>query len=308
MSDSSLDELVDRIAARVKARLASASPAPSLPLAPSHCDDDPGSCSGCGHCVVRRPWATEAVVAEGACRMGAGPDVGPIDRELARMIDHTLLKPDATKEDIQRVCDEARRYCFASVCVNSTNVPRVKALLHGSGVLTCAVVGFPLGAMATSAKAYEAREAVRAGADEIDMVMNVGALKSRDYALVADDVRRVVEASRPARVKVILETGLLSAEEKVIAISLCKLGGAHFVKTSTGFGPGGATAEDIALMRRLVGADLGVKASGGVRTHDDAEKMRKAGANRIGASASVAIVTGQSASDGKSAPKKPSAY
>ncbi len=167
--------------------------------------------------------------------------------------------------------------------------------------MVCAVVGFPLGAMAPQAKAFEAREAVRAGADEIDMVVNIGALKSRDYALVEDDIRKVVQAARPARVKVILETGALTQEEKIIGITLAKIAGAHFVKTSTGFGPGGATVEDIALMRRLVGDEMGVKASGGVRTHEDAEKMRQAGASRIGASASVAIIGAADAK--KAAPK-----
>ncbi len=302
MAASELDQLVDAIAERVRARLNSATPAgalPVLPLRDQPCDADPSSCSGCGHCVVRRPQAARAIAAEGASRIGAGVDTGEVDTALARMIDHTLLKPDATTDDLKRLCAEARKYHFASVCVNSSNVARVKALLHGSGVMTCAVVGFPLGAMATPAKAYEAREAVRAGADEIDMVINIGALKSRDYALVADDIRKVVDAARPAAVKVILETGSLSSEEKVIAVSLAKVAGAAFVKTSTGFGPGGATAEDIALMRRLVGDELGVKASGGVRTHDDAERMVTAGANRIGASASVAIVTRKDAAAGK---------
>ncbi len=288
MAASELDQLVDTIAARVRARLGGA-----LPVVESAhgCDDDPSHCSGCGHCVSRRPHAARAIAGEGAARIGAGPDTGPVDSSLAGLIDHTLLKADATTDEVRKLCDEARKYHFASVCVNSGNVARARSLLAGSGVMTCAVVGFPLGAMATSAKAFEAREAVRAGADEIDMVINVGALKSRDYALVSDDIRKVVEASRPARVKVILETGMLTNEEKVIAISLAKVAGAHFVKTSTGFGPGGATTDDIALMRRLVGAELGVKASGGVRTHEDAEKMVAAGASRIGASASIAIVT-----------------
>jgi deoxyribose-phosphate aldolase len=239
-----------------------------------------------------------AIQAEGACRVGAGVDVGKVDLEVARMIDHTLLKADATAEDIRKLCEEARKYCFASVCVNSTNVARARALLEGSGVMVCAVVGFPLGAMAPTAKAFEAREAVRAGAKEIDMVLNIGAMKSRDYALVEDDIRKVVQAARPAPVKVILETGSLTHEEKIIAIGLSKVAGAAFVKTSTGFGPGGATVEDIALMRRLVGSEMGVKASGGVRTHEDAAKMRAAGANRIGASASVAIVNKSTDSKG----------
>jgi deoxyribose-phosphate aldolase len=164
-------------------------------------------------------------------------------------------------------------------------------LLAGSDVMVCAVVGFPLGAMMPTAKAYEAREAMRQGANEIDMVINIGALKSRDYETVFEDICRVVKAAHPARVKVILETGALNQEEKVVGCTLSKLAGAHFVKTSTGFGPGGATVEDIALMRKLVGSEMGVKASGGVRTRADAERMALAGANRIGASASVAIVT-----------------
>ncbi|HEY3354386.1 MAG TPA: deoxyribose-phosphate aldolase [Polyangia bacterium] len=204
-----------------------------------------------------------------------------------------MLKADATAEDLRKLCEEAKRYRFASVCVNSTNVGKAAAYLAGTGVMVCAVVGFPLGAMAPTAKAYEAREAVRGGAREIDMVINLGALKSRDYETVLEDIRKVVEGARPAKVKVILETGALTAEEKIVGITLSRLGGAHFVKTSTGFGPGGATVEDIALMRRLVGNELGVKASGGIRTREDAEKMVAAGATRIGASASVGIVTGQ---------------
>jgi deoxyribose-phosphate aldolase len=300
-----IDRLVELIAERVQARLVAA-PAPSPPLRELPCTEAPSyeACTGCGLCAARRPWSVRAIEAEGACRVGAGVDLGKVDVELARLIDHTLLKADATADDIKKLCDEARKYCFASVCVNSVNVPRARAYLEGSGVMVCAVVGFPLGAMAPTAKAFEAREAVRAGADEIDMVINLGALKSRDYALVEDDIRKVVQASRPAKVKVILETGALTPEEKVIAITLSKISGAAFVKTSTGFGPGGATVEDVTLMRRLVGSELGVKASGGVRTHEDAEKMRLAGADRIGASASVAIVAGGAQpDDGKRARK-----
>ncbi|RMH36248.1 MAG: deoxyribose-phosphate aldolase [Deltaproteobacteria bacterium] len=209
------------------------------------------------------------------------------------MIDHTLLRADATRDDIRNLCEEARKFGFASVCVNTTWVPLCKQLLRGSGVAVCTVVGFPLGAMAPTAKAYEAREAVRNGADEIDMVINIGALKSRDYETVYEDICRVVKAAKPAIVKVILETGALTYDEKVIGCVLAKLAGAAFVKTSTGFGKGGATVEDIQLMRRIVGDDMGVKASGGVRSAEDAAKMAMAGANRIGASASVAIVTGK---------------
>jgi deoxyribose-phosphate aldolase len=292
-----IDRLVGIIADRVKARLNGVGRSLRVlsreELRATPCTDDPShECSDCGMCATRRPESVRAIAHEGACRVGAGIDTGKLDLELARMIDHTLLKADATATDVKKLCDEARKYCFASVCVNSSQVSRARAYLDGAGVMVCAVVGFPLGAMTPTAKAFEAREAVRCGADEIDMVINIGALKSRDYALVEDDIRRVVQAARPAKVKVILETGALTQEEKVIGITLSKIAGAHFVKTSTGFGPGGATVEDVALMRKLVGDEMGVKASGGVRTHEDAAKMRAAGANRIGASASVAIIGG----------------
>ncbi|MBI4509259.1 MAG: deoxyribose-phosphate aldolase [Deltaproteobacteria bacterium] len=252
-------------------------------------------------CVIRRPWSVRAIEQAGAQRVAAPPGTGAVAPDLAKMIDHTLLKPETTADDVRRLCDEAKRHNFASVCVNSTWVPMAKSALRGSPVMVCAVVGFPLGAMTPTAKAYEAREAVRQGAQEIDMVINLGALKSRDYETVFEDICRVVKAAHPAKVKVILETGALDNEEKIIACSLSKLAGAHFVKTSTGFGPGGATVEDVTLMRKIVGSDMGVKASGGVRTREDAERMAQAGANRIGASASVAIVTG---TDKKDAPKK----
>ncbi|MCX6557751.1 MAG: deoxyribose-phosphate aldolase [Candidatus Aminicenantes bacterium] len=212
---------------------------------------------------------------------------------MAAMIDHTLLKPDATREQLMQICDEARQYSFATVCVNSANIPLVSRQLRGSAVKPIAVVGFPLGAATSQAKAFEAREAIQAGAEEIDMVINIGALKSKDYKTVFEDIRTVVEAARPHKLKVILETAQLNQEEKVIACSLAKTAGAAFVKTSTGFGGGGATVEDIALMRRIVGSDMEVKASGGIRTRADAQKMIQAGADRIGASASVAIVTGR---------------
>lgn len=308
MSDPQVDRLVAEIQRRVLAQLSgqrggsagsagSAGPVVSLgsglPLRDQPCNDGPSEhCSACGMCAVRRPEAVRAIVAEGAERIGSAEGTGQAPTDIASMIDHTLLKADATAADVQKLCEEARKHRFASVCVNTCFVPQAKRLLVGSGVMVCAVVGFPLGAMAPNAKAFEAREAVRAGAEEIDMVINQGALKSRDYATVHEDIRKVVEASRPARVKVILETGALNQEEKVIGITLSKVAGAHFVKTSTGFGPGGATAEDIALMRKLVGKDMGVKASGGVRTCEDAQAMRAAGASRIGASASVSIVAG----------------
>ena len=212
-------------------------------------------------------------------------------RDIAPYIDHTLLKADATREELIKLCDEARKWGFATVCVNSSNVALCKRLLEGTSTKPIAVVGFPLGAASSSSKAFETREAVRAGAAEIDMVINIGALKSKEYGQVECDIRSVVEAARPAPVKVILETGGLTRDEKVIACALSKAAGAAFVKTSTGFGPGGATAEDIALMREIVGPEMGVKASGGVRTTADAEKMLAAGATRVGASASVGIVT-----------------
>jgi deoxyribose-phosphate aldolase len=296
-----VERLVNLITERVRARLPGAQPAA---LRDTPCDDDHGGtdCENCGLCVIRRPWSVRAIQDAGASRVGAPAGAGQVPVDLASLIDHTLLKPEVTRDDIKKLCDEARKHRFASVCVNSTWVPVAKSLLAGSGVMVCAVVGFPLGAMLPTAKSYEARDAVRAGANEIDMVINIGALKSRDYETVFEDICRVVKASHPAKVKVILETGGLTLEEKIVGCTLSKLAGAHFVKTSTGFGPGGATVEDVALMRKLVGNDMGVKASGGVRTREDAEKMAQAGANRIGASASVAIVTGATdapKSDGK---------
>ncbi|MGZ3461028.1 MAG: deoxyribose-phosphate aldolase [Archangium sp.] len=213
--------------------------------------------------------------------------------DLAPFIDHTLLKPEATREDIARVAREAVEHGFATVCVSSSHVATVAAILAGSRSVPIAVVGFPLGAALTSAKAFEAREAIAAGAREIDMVLPLGALKARDYARVLADIAGVVEASRPYPVKVILETSLLTQDEKIAGCVLSKAAGAAFVKTSTGFSTGGATVEDVALMRRVVGEEVGVKASGGIRSAEDALKMLEAGANRLGASASVAIVTGQ---------------
>ncbi|MFF2889798.1 deoxyribose-phosphate aldolase [Paenibacillus sp. NPDC057967] len=209
------------------------------------------------------------------------------------MIDHTILKADATKSDIIAICKEAREQHFATVCVNAGWVPLVAEELKGSGVGITTVVGFPLGATTTASKAFEATQAINDGATEIDMVLNIGLLKSRDYESVQRDVEGVVAACKGrAALKVILETGLLTDEEKVKACELCVAAGADFVKTSTGFGKGGATAEDIALMRRTVGPNIGVKASGGVRDLETALLMFNSGATRIGASSSVAIVTG----------------
>ncbi len=213
-----------------------------------------------------------------------------LNENLARFIDHTLLKPDATLDEITTLCEEARQYQFATVCVNSAWVGIAAELLKGSTVLPIAVVGFPLGASSSAAKAFETREAIRAGAQEIDMVIQLGALKGHDYALVFEDIRAVVEAAKPFTVKVILETSALTQEQKIIGCALAKAAGAAFVKTSTGFGSGGATVSDVELMRKIVGPNVGVKASGGIRTREDALKMIEAGANRIGASASVSMI------------------
>jgi deoxyribose-phosphate aldolase len=213
---------------------------------------------------------------------------------LARMIDHTILKPDATQDQVAQLCHEAREHGFASVCVNPTYVKLCSQLLADSDVLVCTVVGFPLGATLTEVKVFEAQEAIRHGAAEVDMVINVGALKSRDHELVEREIASVAGACHAgdAILKVIIETALLTDEEKVIACQLAKAAGADFVKTSTGFGPGGATLEDVALMRRVVGPTMGVKAAGGIRTYEDAQNMIAAGASRIGASASVQIIQG----------------
>ena len=237
------------------------------------------------------------VVSAGAERLSSTLGVIPQDMNLAKMIDHTLLKPDATQQEIAQLCFEARKYGFASVCVNPTWVSLCAQLLQGSQVKVCTVIGFPLGATASETKAFETETAIRQGATEIDMVINVGALKARDLETVAKDIRGVVNAAhaRNIIVKVIIETVLLTDEEKTIACLIAKEAGADFVKTSTGFAGGGATAHDVELMRRTVGPQMGVKASGGVRTFEDAASMIKAGATRIGASAGVKIIQGPSA-------------
>jgi len=257
-------------------------------------------CLSCGgDCVVHNAEDVRSVVAAGASRIsfnGRGADV-PTD--LAGFIDHTLLKPDASASDIDRMCKEAVEFGFASVCVNPYWVPRVAANLAGSDVATCSVIGFPLGASPPQVKAMEARRALREGAGELDMVINVGALKSGDYETVAADISGAADACRErgAICKVILETVLLDDEEKVVASRLAKQAKADFVKTSTGFGGGGATVYDVALMREAVGPGMGVKASGGIRTREDAEAMIAAGATRIGASAGIEIVMGGESSE-----------
>jgi deoxyribose-phosphate aldolase len=234
------------------------------------------------------------VVSAGAERLASTIGVIPQDLRLAKMIDHTLLKPDATPDQIAQLCFEARKYGFASVCVNPAWVKLCAQLLEGSPVKVCTVIGFPLGATAPEVKVFECQNALEHGATEIDMVINIGALKARDLELVAKDICGVVASAhaRGAIVKVIIEAALLTDEEKTIACLLSKEAGADFVKTSTGFASGGATVHDVALMRRVVGPEMGVKAAGGVRTYEDAESMLKAGATRIGASAGVKIIQG----------------
>ena len=240
------------------------------------------------------------VVSAGATRLTSQLGSIPDDPDIASMIDHTLLKPDATADQIAQLCYEARKYHFASVCVNPTHVKLCAELLQGTQVKVCTVIGFPLGASAPEVKAFEAQTALNDGATEIDMVLNIGALKAGDLTLVARDIHEVVHVGHAAGaiVKVIIETSLLSSEEKVTACLLSKEAGADFVKTSTGFSGGGATVEDVSLMKRVVGPDMGVKASGGVRDFEDAQSMVEAGATRLGASAGVKIVQGQQATNG----------
>lgn len=209
---------------------------------------------------------------------------------LAKYIDHTILKPNATRKMVVDICEEAKEYGFASVCVNQYYTGLVKEELEGSDVMVCTVVGFPLGAVTKEVKAFETGLAVKAGADEIDMVINIGALKDKDNTVVFEDIKAVVQAAGGKTVKVIIETCLLTDEEKVRACELSLKAGAHFVKTSTGFSTGGATVEDVALMKKTVGDNALVKASGGVRDYDGAMAVIEAGANRIGASSGVKIV------------------
>lgn len=212
--------------------------------------------------------------------------------KLNKYIDHTLLKPDASQEQIETLIEEAKKYDFASVCVNPTWVSFAAQVLKGTDVKVCTVIGFPLGANTPELKAFETSDAIQNGADEVDMVINIGALKSRNFDLVERDIRAVVEAAKGTLVKVIIETCLLTDDEKVKACQIAQKAGADFVKTSTGFSTGGATVADVALMRKTVGPDMGVKASGGARSYEDALAFIKAGATRIGASSGVAIMEG----------------
>ncbi|MFH0792793.1 MAG: deoxyribose-phosphate aldolase, partial [bacterium] len=212
---------------------------------------------------------------------------------MAHVIDHTQLKPNAKQEEIEQLCAEALQHKFASVCINPAYVPLCSQLLAGSGVKVCTVIGFPLGSATTESKAFETRDAIRNGADEIDMVINIGQLRSGNYDYVYNDIRAVVVAAQGQTVKVIIETAQLTDDEKIAACVLAKSAGSDFVKTSTGCGGGGATAKDVALMRRVVGPKMGIKAAGGIRDCESASEMLAAGATRIGASASVAIVKGE---------------
>jgi deoxyribose-phosphate aldolase len=248
-------------------------------------------CGCTSECFNRCPERMHRIVDAGAARIGLALGEAASAKDWTGLIDHTLLKPEASDEDIKRLCEEAARYRFASVCVNPTWVRAAACNLQGTGVPVCTVIGFPLGANLPDVKAYEARRAIFDGAREVDMVINIGALKSGDDCLVEHDIRSVAEAAHEYNVicKVIIETALLTDDEKVRACLAAKNAGADFVKTSTGFSKGGATVADVALMRRTVGSELGVKASGGVKGLEDARKMVEAGATRIGASVGVKI-------------------
>jgi deoxyribose-phosphate aldolase len=268
--------------------------------APVHCVG--GLCIGCGHCVSKRPDVVRSFLGNARdVRLMASPNIESVPEDLAKLIDHTLLRPEATYDDIDKLCDEARKYGFASVCVNPMHVKRCVARLRGASPLVCTVIGFPLGATPSENKALEARRAIREGAREVDMVLPIGALRSGDLGYVYEDIRIVAEVAHEGRaiLKVILETALLDDTQKIQACVAAKKARADFVKTSTGFSKGGATVHDVALMAAAVDHQLGVKASGGVGSADDAKKMVEAGATRIGASVGVKIV--QEAS-GKAAP------
>jgi deoxyribose-phosphate aldolase len=289
-----VERLVEIVTRRVLLALADEEQRAASPSA-DLCNQECGS----GYCVRHCGDRVDLIVQAGADRVAAGLGVTPARASLARLIDHTLLKPDATPDQIAQLCYEARKYGFAAVCINPTHVALAAQLLRGSSVAVCTVVGFPLGATPPEVKAYEAQVALDQGATEIDMVINIGALKARDYEMVARDIRAVVRVCQahtpPALVKVIIEAALLTDEEKIAACLLAKESGADFVKTSTGFASGGATVADVELMRRTVGPRMGVKAAGGVRTRDEADAMVRAGATRIGASAGVKIVQTETA-------------
>ena len=263
-----------------------------------YCQEE--SCRGWETNVVTQPKAVNNIVNVGADRIAAGMGVGDEikNKNVASMIDHTLLKPEATPSDIKKLCGEAREYHFASVCINPVYVSLSSKLLRGSGVKVCTVIGFPLGANTTEVKLFEAEQAIDNGAEEVDMVVNIGHLKEGNYDYVENDIKQVVQTAhrKNALVKVIIEAALLTDKEKVVACLICKKAGADFVKTSTGFSKGGATVGDVALMKYVVGSKIGVKAAGGIRSKEDAEAMIASGADRIGASASVKIISGETVS------------
>lgn len=289
MDRTSLETLVEEITKQVLLTLkeeAARRPPGQLPATGQACP----ACQEQG--AQHQPELARQAVQQGAERLSASLGVRNVAEDIARYIDHTLLKPEASQAQIAQLCHEAIQYRFATVCVNPANVRLCSQLLQGSGVLVCAVVGFPLGATPPEVKAYETQQVIDDGASEVDMVINVGALKSKEYEWVLRDIATVARTSHNggAICKVIIEAALLSDDEKIKACELAKAAGADFVKTSTGFGPGGATLHDVALMRRVVGPEMGVKAAGGIRTFQDAQGMIQAGATRIGASASVKIV------------------
>jgi deoxyribose-phosphate aldolase len=296
--EEAMESLAERDIERIVQRIAELSGG----SVPANCTNL--ACALCQICAETNPDQVRQLVDLGADRVGHQPGGGVLPSELAKYIDHTLLRPDATKQDILELCDQGAQYEFASVCVNPTYVRLCAERLRGTSVKVCSVVGFPFGAHAPEIKALEARRAIRDGAREIDMVINVGALKSGDDELVFRDIRAVTDVCMEGRAicKVILETAMLADEEKVRACQIAKRARADFVKTSTGFGGGGATAHDVALMADAVrGARMGVKASGGIRTYEDAEKMIRAGATRLGVSAGVRIIKeskGLTVSDG----------
>ncbi len=289
MDAAELDRLVEQIGEEILARTGRLA---ALPRDAEGLNIPDLVCPGCTQrCPQTCEHKAREIVKAGACRLSCSETLTGIDPSIAGLIDHTLLRPEATRDDILKVCREARKYCFASVCINPYWVPLVSAELAGSGVKVCTVIGFPLGATSTESKVAETEAALRVGAQEIDMVENIGALRSGDQDAVRTDIAVVETAHRAgAIVKVILETAYLDDNQKMMACMLAKMAKADFVKTSTGFGPSGATAHDVELMRLAVGPDMGVKASGGIRTLEDLKKMAAAGATRIGASASVKIV------------------
>jgi deoxyribose-phosphate aldolase len=297
LDPQAIERIVELVTQQVLAELkhTALSPAPAVTpaAAPAPRNEKCHEECGSGYCVRDCGDKVELIVEAGAARVSAELGAPPTAPTVGGMIDHTLLKPEATPDQIAQLCYEARKYGFAAVCVNPTHVKLSAQLLRGSNVAVCTVVGFPLGATPPEVKAYEAQLAIEQGATEIDMVVNIGALKARDLEMVARDIRAVVRGCHahqpPVLVKVIIEAALLTDEEKIAACLIAKECEADYVKTSTGFAAGGATVADVTLMRRTVGPEMGVKAAGGVRTRAEAEAMIAAGATRIGASAGIKI-------------------